>query len=600
MSARMLRRFLADQEQKEKNPADSKQEEHDDSDSPVQCAPSGNPFDLLDDQEDEPGVSHEFVAHDDVEQTVSSESFSRTTAGNRKSKKKKKPSKVNPVSTKSKQDKDVDILLKELSMDRTSQQFDLSNDQVQSEMSKSCSSNVKVDCKKQHSLILSVEPKFLKAENELRRIFGSKVVSSFENSYAGVPRQVHGGRRGSHSHRKTILVAPSNHWPHWDGSLSMDLLETKDGEHFFRYTHSSSYEHAQQIFEAAKAAHDINTIASILLHHPYHIESLLTIADVLKFSGEHQSSADAIGKCLYALECAWHSLFNPMQGNCRLKYSHDTNKPVFTVLFQHMQNLNRRGCHRSALEVCKLLLSLDPDDPMGALFCIDYFSLRAEEYDWLEKFVDVYKSDNSLWLFPNFSYSLPICHFYLEQNGTSKGLDKVTEKATSGDLMEQALMLHPLILKKLVAKAPLKDVAWTKILKHSFFSSCEAGSPSLEHLINIYVERNFIMWRIPDLQKLLKEAALCVIEYSHLLVSDFSDSVPTIPPDDLRQFMIDPRALVVDNNAEQVQAAGGGMVPREVLNRNPVMVFLESMLPWVTYDSAGDADAAGEHHQNGD
>ncbi|CAN6448834.1 unnamed protein product [Victoria cruziana] len=263
---------------------------------------------------------------------------------------------------------------------------------------------------------------------------------------------------------------------------------------------------------------------------------------------------------------------------------------------------------------------------MGALFCIDYFSLRAEEYGWLEEFVDVYRSDNSLWLYPNFSYSLPICRFYLEQDGISKGLNEVTEKASSHELMEQALMLHPLILKKVVAKAPLKDVAWTKILKHSFFSSCQPGSPSLEHLINIYVERNFIMWRIPDLQKLLKEAALHVIEsvdqkksdakdwacvrqeafssdgneYSHLLVSDFSDSVPTIPPDDLRQFMIDPRALLAENNAEQVHGAGGGVMPREVLNRNPVIVFLESMLPWVNYDSAGDAGAAGEHNQDGD
>lgn len=105
---------------------------------------------------------------------------------------------------------------------------------------------------------------------------------------------------------------------------------------------------------------------------------------------------------------------------------------------------------------------------------------------------------------------------------------------------------------------------------------------------------------ITDLTTLLLNTPFHLCRYSHLLVSDFSDSVPTIPPDDLRQFMIDPRALLAENNAEQVHGAGGGAMPREVLNRNPVIVFLESMLPWVNYDSAGDAGAAGEHNQDGD
>ena len=42
------------------------------------------------------------------------------------------------------------------------------------------------------------------------------------------------------------------------------------------------------------------------------------------------------------------------------------------------------------LQVCKLLLSLDLDDPMGAMFSIDYLSLRAEEYAWLEQFSEDY------------------------------------------------------------------------------------------------------------------------------------------------------------------------------------------------------------------
>lgn len=236
------------------------------------------------------------------------------------------------------------------------------------------------------------------------------------------------------------------------------------------------------------------------------------MAEYLKFVGEHQMSADAIAKSLYALECAWHPRFTPLQGNCRLQFSHDTNKPLFKALFTHMRNMDRRGCHRSALEVCKLLLSLDSDDPMGAKFCIDYLSLRAEEYARLERFSEDYKSDNSLWMFPNFSYSLSICRFHLAQEESSKDSHIESSKATSNDLMKQALMLHPSVLKKLVAKAPLKDKVWTDIVKHPFFRLDQTGIPSLDHLINIYVERNYIIWRLPDLQKLLRDAAKLVVE----------------------------------------------------------------------------------------
>lgn len=84
--------------------------------------------------------------------------------------------------------------------------------------------------------VLQVDSKCLNPENELRRIFGSKVVKSFErnSNQASGSRQVRGGRRGGFHARKTILVSLSEHWPRWDGSLSMEFLETKDGYNHFR------------------------------------------------------------------------------------------------------------------------------------------------------------------------------------------------------------------------------------------------------------------------------------------------------------------------------------------------------------------------------
>ncbi|GMY09146.1 transcription factor 25 [Fagus crenata] len=626
MSARYLRKVLKEQEQ-ERPLQIEEEEDHrngNQSDSPDSGTRSSiNPFDLLNDQDDpDQGDDSEFV-DETLEVNIAKEEPSTletkvdvVSASNHKSKKKKKKrGKEGSLSSADKVEKPLDAILESFSLETNSSSH-------QGGPAKTKGANPKDEGKPVKQCvpsILQVDSKYLNAENELRRIFGSKVVKSFEKSHqAGSSRQIRGGRRGNLAHRKTIIVTPSDHWPRWDGSLSMEFLETRDGYHYFRYVHSSSYSQAQREFEVAKDIHDLNRIANILLYNPYHLDSLITMAEYFKFVGEHQMSADAIAKSLYALECAWDPMFTPLQGNCQLKFSHETNKPLFTALFTHMRNMDRRGCHRSALEVCKLLLSLDSDDPMGAMFCIDYLSLRAEEYAWLEQFSEDYKSDNSLWLFPNFSFSLAACRFYLEQEESSKDSHMDNTKSTSNDLMKQALMLYPSVLKKLVEKVPLKDKVWTEILKHAFFRSDQTGIPSVDHLINIYIERNYIIWRLPALQKLLRDASKLVIEtletnrsdakdwacvrkeafpsekneYAHLLVSDFSDSVASIPPENLQNFIVDPRmGEGAQNEVLVANPPGNGHAPRDAANRNPLAVLFESMLPWVHY---GDGDGDGD------
>ncbi|KAL3506412.1 hypothetical protein ACH5RR_031794 [Cinchona calisaya] len=626
MSARLLKKVLKEQE------AAQQQQEQllnsgDESESSESTVPAQNPFDLLmDDNDNDNDDHHDSNELDELETAHESGKHPSTvkvsinpvqSSNNKSKKKKKKKSKEDLLTNADDHDKSCDITLENLSIGNESSR----HHHVASFSRKAKSANVNHSVAKHlKPSILQVDPKFLIAENELRRIFGSKVVNSFEKVHqAGNSRQSIAGRRGSHSHRRTILVSPSEHWPRWDGSLSMELLESSNGVDYFRYVHSSSYSQAQRAFEAAKAIHDLNGIASILLYHPYHIDSLITLAEYFKFSGEQQMSADATAKCLYGLECAWHPMFTPLKGNCQLKYSHENNRSLFSTLFTHMKNMDRRGCHRSALEICKLLLSLDSDDPVGALFCIDYYALRAEEYLWLEQFSDEYGRDNSLWLYPNFSYSLAVSRFYLEQKEQTEDIKNKDGKASSNDLMKQALMLHPSVLRKLVAKVPLKEQVWTSILQHSFFKSEQVGSPSLDHLINMYVERSYLIWRLPDLQKLLRDSAHSVIEtlktkgtdandwacvrkeafssekneYRHLLLSDFSDSVPTMPPDNLQNFMVDPRMGELQNGEQVMERHVGVRAPRDLANRNALAVLLESILPWTDY---GQGD--GENHQN--
>lgn len=153
-------------------------------------------------------------------------------ASNHKSKKKKKKkSKESSTSSIDRVERSLDAALDNLSLDTNCSSHQPGPIIVKLQNAKAHDNFVK----QQSVSLLQVDSRYLNAENELRRIFGSKVVKSFERTHqSGNSRQVRGGRRGSHHVRKTILVSPSEQWPRWDGSLSMELLEPKDGYSYFR------------------------------------------------------------------------------------------------------------------------------------------------------------------------------------------------------------------------------------------------------------------------------------------------------------------------------------------------------------------------------
>jgi len=51
--------------------------------------------------------------------------------------------------------------------------------------------------------------------------------------------------------------------------------------------------------------------------------------------------------------------------------------------------LGRKGCCKTALEFCKLLLGLNPkEDKHGVLLRIDYYAIRARDHGYLLDFIN--------------------------------------------------------------------------------------------------------------------------------------------------------------------------------------------------------------------
>lgn len=185
-------------------------------------------------QDDESETADETLAASDDKPVPHElkDSVNVVSSTNHKSKKKKKKkSKESSFPSTNKVEKPFDEILETLSLELNSYsdqpangKSKLKNTRTQDSLVKRCTPS-----------ILQVDPKYLNADNELRRIFGSKVVNSFEKSnQTGSSRQTRSGRRAGHNPRKTILVSPSENWPRWDGSFYMEFLEVRDGYQYFR------------------------------------------------------------------------------------------------------------------------------------------------------------------------------------------------------------------------------------------------------------------------------------------------------------------------------------------------------------------------------
>lgn len=72
-------------------------------------------------------------------------------------------------------------------------------------------------------------------------------------------------------------------------------------------------------------------------------------------------------------------------------------RSFYVAVLKHIQFVGQRACYRTALELCKMLLSLNPvDDPLAIILALDYYALRAKEHQWLLDFVDAWNATRNL------------------------------------------------------------------------------------------------------------------------------------------------------------------------------------------------------------
>ncbi|XP_043248375.1 transcription factor 25 [Colletes gigas] len=351
---------------------------------------------------------------------------------------------------------------------------------------------------------LLVQHKHLNPYNELKRIFGRKTIQAEQNNRKN---------RGRTGHlKKTWLVSPRDNFPPiYKSGLSMSLdhnAKSTNNVQYFVYEHSPSYRHVQLKFLEAVESSNPENIISIIDAHSYHVDALLQLAELCELKEDLALAAEFTERALYCLECAFHPLFNLTTATCRLDYRKQQNRALFITLFKHLNFVGGRACYRTSLEFCKLLLSFDPEgDPLAVILSIDYYALRAKEYEWFIEFCNLWDSARNMTQLPNIAYSLALAHFY------------TGNQTAASEFLQNALIMYPGVLMALLDKCSIQTD--DKVRAHDFFNSKAviSTSPALEKLQNLYVARSFRLWKDPDLLPWL-----CENVYAALKRVDSKDS----------------------------------------------------------------------------
>lgn len=371
--------------------------------------------------------------------------------------------------------------------------------------------------------LVSIDPKHLDPDVELRRMFGASVVSSVNTSpvanYSGARRTQAQRIMNVHQKAKSIFAKPTPTWSpvQWVKSgLSMEVDHSyKSTEQFFTYVHSKGYKVVQYELLAAVASSDVQALMALLRTNPYHIDTLLVLSDMSAQQGDPGQSLDFCQRALYGFEGSFAPGFSFVNGTARLVFDNIENRAMFRALDKRVNSFMKKGTWRSACETAKALFALDPwSDPYGALLHLDFLCVKAKQGHWLLQLLDhlpgIYEeagvpSDGRLKLetYPGLAFAKALILF--DQEEASK-----TPHEASQTQLVQAMLTFPFMVPVLFNKLGLNiPPAFLDHPRGGLRTSFDSSKPDsfLHMLAHLYVSRSESLFKPPEILEWLQSAA---------------------------------------------------------------------------------------------
>lgn len=450
--------------------------------------------------------------------------------------------------------------------------------------------------------LLAVELRHLNPQNEMRRTFGKRVVKV----------ETKRGRQKP-TLKSTYMVTAKESWPALTkNTITMKLLPAPDSPsvssksitdsgqevQWFAFEHSQYYQGVQHMFLSALERIDSEFLITLIKRCPYHVDSLVQLSEVCKMTEDFALASELLERALLLLESSLHINFSLTSGNCRLDYRRQENRSFYIVLFKHAQYLEERACSRTAFEISKLLLSLQPDtDPLAMILVIDYYALRSKQFGWLVEFYEEYNAARNLNQLPNMAYSYALALHTL--HGACE---------RSNQALQYALLMFPGVLRPLLDEMSVQTDK--RVLASSYFFADVSGnqSPALHQLVCLYVCRARVVWRQNEVLPWLESNVNVVLDrietkdplvneykekralrYSgtpprpilrHVILSDYKEKVPlAVFVSKEKQAIMTYDPLPPPNSVNCYQRKSSSSSSPTTNTNNSVSMFFQSLLP---------------------
>ncbi|KAJ5184690.1 Transcription factor 25 [Penicillium cf. griseofulvum] len=566
MSSRAIRKLQKLREQEQQRESEQQDESSED-EAPRPAKPKFNAFDLLNAEIEDEEEDEEEIEEEPRTQTPEPEPASiKPKKSNKKKKKKKAPKPSDPANTAPSKSNEADLdeidrALKELSTD--------GHPSVGTGLS--TRHTPEASFPKTTSELLGIEPKFLNATNEMRRLFGNVVLENFDqpaDSGTGRRRdrnrqmvdlaQALTGRYSPASRgqslagvtlRRNVLMQGKDEWPRApSGGLGMETMEKlPSGETLYRLVHNTAYQDVQRQFDLCVESMDPQRLIGHLQYNPYHISTLLQVSEIAKHQGDHAVSADLMERALFNIGRSVHSSFanRLKEGQARLDFIHAENRELWLVGWRYITNLAMKGTWRTAYEWAKLLLSLDNSDPYCMRLLIDHLALRGREYAQFVQLCTQTRFSRDWANLPNIQCSLVMAYLRLNKPQECRRQ------------LHLAMSRYPWIFSRLAQELDVQHVP-----KQIWGKMPPTGAHEL--LTELYIARAKDLWNTPEAISLIMEVADSISGEEEPIES------PEITLDIARHVVLSDIAKVtthLPNHFVAAPAGGGGNWLQDLLGQ---------------------------------
>ncbi|KAF6754099.1 transcriptional repressor TCF25-domain-containing protein [Ephemerocybe angulata] len=358
--------------------------------------------------------------------------------------------------------------------------------------------------------LLSVSVQHLDSEAEMRKFFGSKVVTANKDS----------GSQGGPSRRKapavrSQLTRPQPTW--WsakgreglsiralsdeevDAKLKSHGWEPMPQERWWTVEYSKRYKSLTKVFMGTVLSGDPQGFWDLLGKSPWHGDTLLQVSEVYRHREEYAQAFDFVDRALFTYERAFVGSFNFTGGSNRLDFDYVENRPFYLAVHRQVADLLRRGCVRTSFEFAKLLYSLDPwSDPHGSLLHLDFLAIKSGMHQWLIDVFDLFNGEKgdpgriNPSLLPGWTYTRALALRVAE-------LSDKSDHSKSTAALREALNDFPYVVPLLADKLDVSIPA--SIRSHPDFK-IETGAIGLKpahstaHLLShLYAQKSHVLWK---------------------------------------------------------------------------------------------------------